>query len=139
MSFEMSPGDPFYGFLIWVVLFVVAGIFVAQWLSRRQGLRSEGWRPQEALLKEIEIDYRSDGDGGQEFQPKIRYEYRVGARTYSSRRFSYRWPWTSDYSEASSHFVGLVAGSTFTVYVSPSRPSQSVVEGCWCTTHCDGV
>ncbi len=127
MSLELSPGHPLYALVIWSMLLVVIGLGVKLLLDRRLGLRSKTWRPTDALLKTVVIDHRVDEDRYYQYRPKIQYEYRIGAKTYSSRRFSYRSPWTNDYSEASGHFAGLVAGSNFTVYVCPSQPQKSVV------------
>ncbi len=102
-------------------------VLAVWWLwSLRLARMSLHWRPQRAIVEWVQVS-QEEGDDAPWFQPRIRYRYNVGTRTWRGSRVHFATPWTRNLGEAATPLRGIVVGSEITVFVHPRNHGWSVL------------
>jgi len=111
-------------FKFWVFLIASAAL-AWELYSLRLAQLSNNWAATTCQILESYID-EEDNDGVI-YLPKVRYSYKVGAKTYESKKFSYQSLSLNTMGEASDLLRGISKGKTVPVFYDPRKPSRSVL------------
>lgn len=69
-----------------------------------------------------------DGDSGPTYEAKVKYSYEVRGHQYTSRRYAYAMPSSSDPSQAERIVADYPPGKTIDLWYDPQDPGESVLQ-----------
>ena len=118
-----------YFFAAFGSIFLIAGCLLLWFLGiqpLRQLLNARSWTAAECKVIQSTIESKNDSDG-RTYQPKIRYEYRVAGKRYTSTRYSF-FPIWSNRGRAETIVAEYKTGTNHPCFYDPAKPDEAVLK-----------